>query len=539
MGLWIRQIGMLAAQRILPISRQRPRTNAYNPSEGAMLLAMRGLRWIGERCWRWAPTGLASVLVVVICIKAVMAVDYGWDSLAYHIPFEALRAGLLTPWQLQLPPPGSGDLSDYYLGFPILGDLIRGWMWRLSGWPDSVNLFGIICLLALVGYLKWAFRLEGSWVLIGLLAVPAVQTAAASNYVDIPASAMLTVMLLSICDLWINPEKFTRPAPWLVLFVAGFAAANMKLQISVFAMLALPFVLPPAWQLLRRHHIRGPAIAGFALAGLCAGLLIGANLVKNLVLFGNPLFPITVTIAGIKLQGTWPEAAWVKLGRPWENLPTPVQWLVSVTEFHSLDGRGNPYTNGMGDVPLTALSHSMGGSFFALVVVSICFLVLALLHRRDRAAITLLVGLAITTFIIAFVPNGQNLRYVMFWMMYMIIGCLLLLRTPELAPYLQSYKIFLFSALVFVTSVTGGFFFKPVWMPMQAYVDQTRLDKLLDEYVTAGSVICLEQGNGEWDNRYTILFASIFHQELARERPYGVKQGHCTGQKIVPRANWR
>jgi len=46
MGLWIRQIGMLAAQRILPISRQRPRTNAYNPSEGAMLLAMRGLRWI-------------------------------------------------------------------------------------------------------------------------------------------------------------------------------------------------------------------------------------------------------------------------------------------------------------------------------------------------------------------------------------------------------------------------------------------------------------------------------------------------------------
>jgi hypothetical protein len=39
--------------------------------------------------------------------------------------------------------------------------------------------------------------------------------------------------------------------------------------------------------------------------------------------------------------------------------------------------------------------------------------------------------------------------------------------------------------------------------------------------------------------QYTILFAPIFHQALASERPYGVTQGHCSGQKIVPRAKWR
>ena len=65
---------------------------------------------------------------------------------------------------MQRPPAEKDTLTGYYLGFPILGDLLRGWMWKLTGWPESVNLLGIISLLLLFGYLKWAYRqIEIAW----------------------------------------------------------------------------------------------------------------------------------------------------------------------------------------------------------------------------------------------------------------------------------------------------------------------------------------------------------------------------------------
>src|SRR5262249_29698668 len=149
----------------------------------------------------------------------------------------------------------------YYLGFPILGDLLRGWMWKLTGWPESVNLLGIISLLALFAYLKWAYpQLEIDWVVLGVLAIPAVQSAAAGTYLDLPANAVFTIVLFSIAKLWAVPQTFVRPVPWIVLFLAAAAAANIKLQTGVFVCLTLPFILWPAWRLLRDHKVRSWAI---------------------------------------------------------------------------------------------------------------------------------------------------------------------------------------------------------------------------------------------------------------------------------------
>jgi len=90
-----------------------------------------------------------------------------------------------------------------------------------------------------------------------------------------------------------------------------------------------------------------------------------------------------------------------------------------------------------------------------------------------------------------------------------------------------------------VTSVTSGMYFTPVWDPMQNYVDRTGVEKLLDPVVKSGDVICLEQGPGEWDSRFTIFFAPIFHKKLAEERPYGVREGPCAaGSKTIPRGKF-
>jgi hypothetical protein len=490
-------------------------------------------RLTSKLIWHWWPTALATMLVLLICLKAVMAADLVWDSLTYHLPFSALRVGLMKHWQFQRPAP-----DGYYLGFPILGDLLRGWMWKFSGRAESVNLLGVTSILALVGYLKWAFRLEVAWVVIGVLAIPAVQTAAAGNYVDLPASCAFTIFLFSLCDLWSNPEKFRRPAPWIVMFLATFSAANIKLQTSVFVCLALPFVGPPLWRLLRERNAGWKAIVGASFTGLVASLMIAVNLLKNLIRYHNPLYPIDMKIAGVHLAGPMTHDAWLIPGRAYANLPQPLTWLLSVLEYRALDGRDVPYTNGMGSVPMTSPAASMGGFFSALVIVSVCFLALGAIKRRDRLSITILIVIIFLSIIVSAFPNSQNLRYEIFWMMFVVISAFLLLRTPSLEPYLQSYKIMLFASLVFVTSVTGGIYFTPVWNPMQEYVDRSGAEKLLGDIIKPGDVICLEQGPGNWDNRFTIMFAPVFHKELARERPYAIKEGFCEGYKTIPPV-WR
>jgi hypothetical protein len=496
------------------------------------------LRSIIVRAWGWSPAVLASVLVVLVCLKAIMAVDLVWDSLSYHLPFSALRVGLMTDWQFQRPPPDQDTLKGYYLGSPILADLLRGWLWKLSGRPEAVNLLGVISLLALIGYLKWAFRLEVAWVLIGVLAIPAVQTSAAGNYVDLPANAAFTVLLFSIVELWSAPEKFRRPARWVVLFFAAFAAANIKLQTGVFVCLSLPFVVPPAWRLLRERNARWPAITGMALLGFGGSLLIAVNFIKNLILYRNPFFPIDTKIAGIHFVGTLLHGDWAMRGDTYKNVSQPILWILSVLEFHSLDGRGIPYMNGMGDVPATALSAYMGGFFSTLAVATICFLFLGVIRRRDRLSAILPFIFVTSGIVVSVFPNSENLRYETFWMMFSIIGCLLLLRSPPLKPYLQSYKIVLIASLVFVTSVTGGIYFTPIWNPMQEYVDRSGAEKLLEAIVKPGDVICLKQGPGEWDNRFAIMFAPIFHQKLAKERPYAIREGFCDGYKTIPRGKF-
>jgi hypothetical protein len=484
----------------------------------------------------WLPAAFATILLVLTFLRAITTVDTTWDGLAYHLQFSAQRVGLLPDWQIQRPAPERNLISAYYLGLPALPDLIRGWMWKLTGLPEAVNLLGLLSLLTLAAYLKWAFRqIEVAWVLIALFAVPAVQTAAAGNYVDVPAHAFFTIFLLSIVDLWTNPEKFLRPPRWVVLFLSAFAAANMKPQTSVLVFVAAPFLFPPVWKLLRARQAKPSVFVGAAALATGAAVIVAANLIKDFFYFGNPLYPTEIKVAGIVFPGPMTRDAWLIPGRVYENVPHAIVWLLSVLEYRALDGRPVPYTNGMGNVPWTMPSAALGGFFSALVVASICFLVLGASQRRDRLGWVFLATAVISTVLTAFLPNYFNLRYSLYWIMLLVIGCLLLLSLPTLRSYLLGYKIILISSLVFVTSVTSGVHFIPEFRTAQAFVDQTGVGNLLERVVQAGDTICLEQGAGEWDSRFTILLSPIFHQKIAQERPYSIREGDCRGFKTLSR----
>jgi hypothetical protein len=474
---------------------------------------------------------LATTLVLLVYLKAIMAVDLTWDSLSYHLSFSALRVGLMTHWQFQRGPVEKDNLAAYYKGFPIFADIVRGWLWKLTGRPEATNLFGISVLVALVGYLKWAFRLPASWAFIGLFAIPAVQTAASGSYVDLPASAALAIFIFSVCDLWANRDKFRTPARWIIMFFAAFAAANTKLQTSVFVCLTMPFILPPVWWLLRERNARWQTTFHVGLLLIAGALVVQYNVVRNLLHHGNPFWPVEMRIAGIHFVGPVAQDAWLSPDRPFHWLPQPLQWLVSIIEFHALDGRDVPYSMGMGST--NPLGGGMGGFFSGLVFAAVCFFILAVNKRRDWTGFCFLGTFVYFTIVSALFPNGQILRYDIFWIMFVVLGALILLQSPSLEPYLQSYRIVLFAALAFVTSVTAGASFIPERLPMQEYVDRSGAEQILEKIVKPNDVICLEQGKGHFDNRFTILFAPIFHKKLAAERPYAIKEGYCDGYKTI------
>lgn len=488
----------------------------------------------------WLPTIAAAILLGLIFFKAVSEIDPTWDSLAYHIPFEALRTGILTPQQYQfLKRPDFGDLGHTLDGYPILGDVIRGTLWKVTGRVESANLLSLLSLISLTSYVRWAYKVNWGLVVLALLAIPQVQTTAASNYIDLSANCFYTIMLLSICDLHANPERFERWPPWIVLFLSAFLAAHMKLQISIFVVLTLPSLVWPTWRLLQKHKLQREMLARYSVVGFVALTLIGANFLKNLFVYGNPFWPVDMNVGVLKFAGPFKTANWWDIPIPLRDAPQPLRWVLSLLEFRSLGLRFVPWTNGMGDVPAASWSSRMGGYYGGLVVASVCFLFVGFVQKRDRVSAVFMTCFLILTAVLSVFPNSQELRYEMFWMLFLVIACLILLSRLAVDAYFKSYRIVCVASLVFVASVTGGTYFtfyQPGGLSLKRLLAQNpQISKELDETVRAGDTICLT----DW-GPYLVLYAPIFHPEITKDRPYFLQEGTlqdgvstCAGKKTI------
>ena len=99
----------------------------------------------------------ALVLLVALALKGWQDIDGAWDSLWYHMPFAALRVGLVSQKQYQI----SQWLFTYYDGFPSLPDYLQGIAWRLTSRPQAANLvslFALVCVTiffeSVIGFLS-------------------------------------------------------------------------------------------------------------------------------------------------------------------------------------------------------------------------------------------------------------------------------------------------------------------------------------------------------------------------------------------------
>jgi hypothetical protein len=141
--------------------------------------------------------------------KAWIDMDYNWDSLAYHVPFAALRTGLVSQDQYILPL----GLQSVYDGFPVVQDYLKGWLWKFSGNINAVNLPTVAALVGMCVALAAMLRLPFSLLLFAAMAIPVIHVAAVKTYVDIISNAAFATALDFILDSIHEHGTDTRAQP--------------------------------------------------------------------------------------------------------------------------------------------------------------------------------------------------------------------------------------------------------------------------------------------------------------------------------------
>jgi hypothetical protein len=233
-------------------------------------------------------TLLALLALADLGLRAMLRQDLAWDTVLYHLPFAALRGGVPVPYEM------SDQMRPIYEGFPALPHLVQGVLWRLTG---SVRAASLANYLALVGFLVYAQRvLHAPFGLVAAIALtaPMVVIQASASYVDLFGNAFLAAGACSCLYIFLFPERAGR-AVLIGGLLALAAAACSKYQLVPIAALLLGLFPVLA---LRRPLPTGLPRSGILL--LCAGaaLLGAAPYLKNLVMYGNPFWPIRVPVLG-------------------------------------------------------------------------------------------------------------------------------------------------------------------------------------------------------------------------------------------------
>jgi hypothetical protein len=468
---------------------------------------------------RITPAGaLAALYLLGIAATAWSRLDMAWDSLAYHLPFAAIRAGIITYADHIIPAHHRVLLQ----GFPPVLDFIKGMLWRLTGHVEATQLFST---LVVGGGSLLAARLYGArWavLILAVVAIPVGQVEFASNYTDLPVNFLLAFALFSAAHAITWPDRHQLKhsvATALALCLATtFKVTAIPFGVVIWAvyMLAAGFNNDAGGNTgLRRLRDRNlPGFVGVAFAG---GLLaIGYGLV-NLFAMGNPLFPVPVQIGPISLPGTVPTSNWT--AAPYlAEVPRTVRWLVSVAEWHAFDLRPLPYIVAQGDVPETAMSYRMGGLFAYQLMFTSAVLVL-LRNRIGMAKLAKVGALHVFMALVAsMVPGSHEMRYFFFWYLSLLWSAYQLLeQASEDRAIPRIFVASLAASALYITLITGARYVYPFHdMPSADALVSTGIRDEVRKHLQAGELrFCVVD-----KDPYGFLYSRPFHEALGANVRY-------------------
>ena len=461
---------------------------------------------------------LAAEILLFLVIRAALTFDPSWDAIAYHYPFAARLAGICGHDCLQMTP----GLEQDYVAFPVVIEFIQGWLWRLTGVPEATNFVSVAALFVFVAYLAVHWRVLWYWAVIGLTAIPVVQVYSTSSYTDLVTNVAAAIGLLTVAELLFRPDR-VRVGVQTLFALSMILLGNSKTQMMpVAAAITMAFIVLMTYTSAdrpdRAFDLRRP-VAGAAFSTVLL-LLVNATALRNLVEFGNPYYPVQISILGHQfLPGYLPPLAGNSAPEYLRGAPSPLRWLLSVFEFSAFDLRVMPYSVGQGDVPQSAPSFRMGGYFATYILTAVGFLMIAL-TRLGKTGLLLGGYFLALTVATALMPASHELRYYMFWALSLIALLLIIYASPSFGAELSAelslaWRWIMLSCFVAVTMLTGGHFFRPgLYFNVADFIAKNGFEATVKK-LKDGQTVCVA------DERFAILYSRAYHPH----RAYKVIQG--------------
>ncbi len=483
----------------------------------------------------------AVLLLAAIARKSWLDIDTGWDSLAYHMQFAALRVGLITQQQYHL----SNWISGYYDGFPVLPDYLQGILWRLTGRPQAANLASLLGLICVTCFFRLRYKVPFGYIVVALLGIPVVLIQSTSTFVDLFTNCFATTLLFIIFRAWIDPTHFSM-FDGLGAFLSLAIVMNSKEQfvvigtIALFGLILVAYIHRGRFALLRQQLLASSRWKRYVFSLACVLLLCAAyiNPAKNLVRFHNPVYPVSTTIGPIHLLGKYPVSANGNDPSYLSHSPQWVRWSLSVVEFDAFDERPRLWTNAQGDVKLDSHAFRMGGYFGALVVFNLFLFLILQAKSRRRLGLKPLGFLMVITIMTAMMPASQELRYYMYWAMCLVALNLVLIEDGLEGQEQSTFRLVAAAAassfLLFVLCATGFQYVRSTGTTMESLVKDYAIGKQLsDMHLREGETICVEDKNPR-----DFLYAPMFHPALESQYHYRVLEAYvaqdCMGNRVVP-----
>jgi hypothetical protein len=499
------------------VSEEHPAQLSTSPRHSPGLMRARLLRGLDLTL-----AATAVVLSLSLLVAGWRDVSQGFDVWYYHLPFAGRIAGIVDAQAYAF----SGENQARFDGFPLLGELLQGAMWRLTGHIEASSFVSLAALFALPIFLWRLFAVPAHLSLLAFVAVPLVHIHATASYVDLPANACATMLLLCVYRALVT----RRTSPRFLAASAALAAAtaNMKFQlVPIVALATLTLVVLALRQLTAwsssSHSDRSALLHR---AGVCviALPLVFATPLKNTIVHGNPVWPVKLAVAGHAFPHL--EEAYDQSPPHLAGSPRPIRFLRSVLEIDnfpivsqrrwSLDQWAPP------DDP----SCRMGGYFGAYVVANLAALGFIVWRRRTREPIAAAALVAGVTVVASLVPQSHELRYYMHWMLLLVCANLVL-WSREGALARAGLGMTAAAALaVVVWSTNAGYLYAsgstfPQFLAKRA--EQSVIDTALP-----GERLCIAR------QPFTFLYAPVFHARNDYAVQERAAEADCKDARRVP-----
>jgi hypothetical protein len=437
---------------------------------------------------------LAFAVLAGTATGALVDVSQAWDSGYYHLPFAARLAGVL-PADVFVFHPANQARFD---GFPLLGELLQGLLWRVTGHAPATNLVAFASVPAFAWLLRRRCGVAFHTSVLALFAIPLVQTHAASTYVDLPANAALAALVLVTVQAWASDGPVSARTLGLALAAAA-VAVNMKSLAGPLAVVALATLAARVWRMGGAEGRRRLALALVALP------LVFATPLKNAGRHGNPFYPIRTSVLGVALPGV--EAPYSSSPRWLADAPQPARFACSVLEL-GVRPMSDPRRWTVDQwMPADADGYRMGGFFGAWVALNLVLLGWRAAKEKAGPARRAAIGFAALTVVVSVMPQSHELRYYLVWMLA-LVGTNAWLASRSGAPAAplgaRGYSAAAAAAMLVVMWVTGFDYVRPSGSTF-AELRARKVDLAAVSRIPDGARVCVD--HAPWN----LLWAAPFH----------------------------